>query len=146
MSIKIKQVICLIIILNSTICSSQNKKERFKENVYIYFDSAKGDRKFNENGLITFWLKDDSIVKEKGHRLKFTFKNIQNRIKYKEISKKLISGIDATIKVNNYLAKKPYRPVVAYYYNSYFKHIYIYEKINEDEGILYNVKWEWAIE
>ncbi|KQS46441.1 hypothetical protein ASG38_11595 [Flavobacterium sp. Leaf359] len=140
---KIYSLLFVFLIINNS--SSQNKEIK-KETIYICFDKNNGDEKYSDTETINFYLKDKSVTKS-NHKLAFVFDSsgIKKEVNFKDYEKKLISVKQAIQKVNNYL-KKIKRPVVAYYYNDYFDKIYIYEKLSDNKGILYKVKWNWSIE
>lgn len=137
--------ITLVSILYTANCFSQSDNKN-RESIYIKFDKNVGDTKFCSDSEINFYLNDKNIAKG-NHKLKFVFnkKGIKKTVSFEKIKHKIISGKQAINKVDAYL-KKQNRPIVAYYYNDYFKRIFLYEKISDIEGNLYEVKWDWYIE
>lgn len=133
------------------------------DTLYVIFDQKNGDRKIIDNDEIHFVLKADDWFKiNSRHRLTFLHKENDQKYNPKK-GLDLSSGLEAVEKVNSYLnamsleceklnKKKNRKHCLiiknppAYYYNNYFKKIFIYEKLNETEGMLYEVKWNWSIE
>lgn len=154
----IKSII-LLFLLFAGIIFAQEKKE----SVYICLDKGTKNVQNTQSKSIIFSFKKD-IIKNKRHHTSYFVYNATidtlYKVKYTEIENKLISINEAITKVEDYLASKAkecekqygdsdtcnvirYPPV--YNYDTYFDKIYIFEKANNNEGILYEVTWRYFI-
>ena len=159
MSIKSRNIIHIVFLLLSCLSFSQEKLDT----IYILFDSTKGDKKIANGKDVRFvFYENESIKLSTAHRLYFDLVNAnQKKICFSSVETKIINSKEAIKKVDEYLNHKAIdcekahkdnthcsiiRNPGLYYYNNYFKKIYLYEKTDNDNGILYEVKWNWAIE
>lgn len=159
MSIKSRNIIHIVFLLLSCLSFSQEKLDT----IYILFDSTKGDKKITNGKDVRFvFYENESIKLSTAHRLYFDLVNAnQKKICFSSVETKIINSKEAIKKVDEYLNHKAIdcekahkdnihcsiiRNPGLYYYNNYFKKIYLYEKTDNDNGILYEVKWNWAIE
>lgn len=133
------------------------------DTIYILFDSSKGDKKISGGKELRFiFHENESIKLSTAHRLYFDLVNgNQKEVCFSILESKIINSKDAIKKVDEFLNRKAIECEKAhndnthcyiirnpgmYYYNNYFKKIYIYEKTDHKKGVLYEVKWNWAIE
>jgi hypothetical protein len=119
-----------------------------KEPLYLLFDKSRGDTCRALSVGIGFALKEHDKLGSSGHKLdNFIYKpSIHKKrvVGYSEVKGMLISGLQAIEKVENYLEQNGNnRFKTPYYYNSYFSVVYLYEKIDDDRGNLYEVTWQW---
>lgn len=132
---------------------SQNEK---KETLYILFDEEVNGNRYmmNDKGKLIFYIQPTIDASYFSYEKS---KQCKKLIEYEKVKSDLISKKTANQKVIDYLKDKSLEfkkktgvkglpPIPPFYYNSYFKKIYIYRKIDETCGMLYEVSWIYAIE
>lgn len=146
-------VSCLFLFL----APAAKAQEVYKETVYIFFKENSGNKKIKENDSITFLIHSEQLI--------FNSRRDKRRqINYDTIKDSLISISEAKEKASEYLERsaeekkknakdsldlliiKFLKNPGVYYYNSYFKEIYVFEMVDSNQGFLYPVKWNWYIE
>lgn len=155
----IKFKIFLFLFFTSAVFSQQDK-----ETLYVFLgEEVYTSIRANKGKSITFSFKKD-VIKNKRHRTSHFVYNAAidtaYTIKYTDIKNKLISINEAVARVENYLevrakeceeeygssdACNVIRNPPVYNYNNYFDKIYIFEKITDNEGVLYEVTWRFFI-
>lgn len=149
----------LFLVSNVQLLYAQNDKpkEIYKETIYLSFDESKGDKKTEGDNRIRFIIGQENFLFDPQ-------KNSQRNLKYDDVKKCLITIEQAKEKANEYLerVKRDFEKQARdsadkriagyiknpgiYYYNRYFKAIYVFTEEKKGEGILYEVKWETFIE
>ncbi|KGO78813.1 hypothetical protein Q763_16635 [Flavobacterium beibuense F44-8] len=142
--------------LNREVVSASKPSGKQRDTLYIYFDSKQPKNfKTSVGDKIYFtitpqidasrFVYDNSDNSKQGVK----YKNFTNKfISKEELNKRFLDSMESkdvelqkSTGERGYLFSNP-----PYSFDKYFKNIYIYEPSNENEGQLYKVSWQYAVQ
>lgn len=142
-----RKLIFYILFFSSQAIFSQESKKSDKETIFIMYDVKNKDNKevnINSETFIFYTGKNGYFVHNGLEQTKKCFseiyipKLITEKIAFEKILAKKKKYVEEW-KLKNPKNIPP--PVIEMSYNSYFEKIFLYKRINSNEGILYEVNW-----